>query len=57
MVEDSSFPGSPQPGLEQTSAEQMKMEMRHCLAGVRPVIGDDPIATIVEPVLGGDARR
>ena len=33
------------------------MEMRDGLTGVRSVIGDDPIASIIEPVLAGDARR
>ena len=33
------------------------MKMRNSLSGVRTVIGDDPVAAVMEPVLGGDARR
>src|SRR5688500_7912210 len=34
----------------------MKMKMRDRLSGVRSVIGDDPVAALMEPMLGGDAR-
>jgi hypothetical protein len=47
---------SSQSCLELSSAEKMKMKMRDSLAGVRPVIGDDPVAAVVKPVLGGDTR-
>jgi hypothetical protein len=32
------------------------MEMRHCLSGIWAIIRDDPVAAVVETVLGGDAR-
>ena len=32
------------------------MEMGDGLSGVGTVIGDDPVAALIEPVLGGDAR-
>ena len=32
------------------------MEMRDRLSGVRTVIGDDPVAAVIETMLGGDAR-
>jgi hypothetical protein len=32
------------------------MKMGDSLSGVRPVVGDDPIAAVMEPGLGGDAR-
>ncbi len=32
------------------------MKMRNSLAGVRSVIGENPVAAIMEPVPGGDAR-
>src|SRR5215218_3622491 len=35
----------------------MKMEMGNRLPGVGSVIGDDPVTALMQPVLGGDARR
>jgi hypothetical protein len=32
------------------------MKMRDRLSGVRPVICDDPVAAVMEPVLAGDTR-
>ena len=32
------------------------MKMRDSLSGVRPVVGDDPVAAVMEPGIGGDAR-
>jgi hypothetical protein len=43
--------------LELRSAEQMKMEVGNRLSGVWTVIGDDPVAAVMQAVLGGDARR
>ena len=33
------------------------MKMRDSLSGVRSVIRDDPVAAVMEPVLGGHTRR
>ena len=56
IVADSPIPGSPEPGLKLPSAEQVKMEMRHRLPGIRAIVRDHPVAAVVEPVLGGDTR-
>ena len=42
--------------MELPSAKQMKMEMGDSLSGIGTVIGYDPIAAIIEPVIGGDTR-
>src|SRR5215213_224141 len=46
---------SPEPCLELSATEQMKMKMRDRLSGIGAVIGDDPVAAVIEPILGGDA--